>query len=115
MTQPKKKLYLATVPSFTVMFLADEECKDKSARVFAREEWEVNGHRLLCSEVQEITSEQEVPAEWSKYALLWGTNDEITALDFLNGLLDKKDEDEEEEDIDPEWEEYKRLKKKFGA
>jgi hypothetical protein len=108
MTQPKKKLYLATVPSFTVMYLSEDACAERDAVKFAREETLINGHHLDI-EIKEISAKQEVPEEWCEDALLWGTDDEITAIGFLEGWLD-----EEEKEEDPEWEEFMRLKKKFG-
>jgi len=92
----KPKLYLAT-KTITVMFLCDDK-KDsyKEAETFANEECKnIVPERLV---VKEIKSMREIPKEWSGPELLWGTDDEITARDFIK---------------DPEYEEYKRLKEKF--
>lgn len=47
--------------------------------------------------IQEITSQEDVPKDWRE-ASLWGIDDELNALQFLE---------------DPEYMEYLRLKKKF--
>lgn len=105
---PKKKLYLATTPSFTTMFLAHEHDKKDLAEEFIREEWETNGDREAPLKIKEITSAHQVPKAWRKEAFLWGTETELTALQFLDGWLD-----EQEEELDPDWEQYLKLKKKF--
>src|SRR5690349_17295513 len=108
LSPPKKKLYLATIPSFTTMFLAHEHNKKDAANEFIREEWETNGDRVYPLKIKEIVSANQVPKAWRKNAMLWGTDTELTALQFLDGWLD-----EQEEGPDPDWEQYMKLKKKF--
>lgn len=92
----RPKLYLAT-KEVTAMFLCyDESSLMKNANKFlAEEERNMVPGRVSVKEIKLI---DEIPAEWRKGGLLWGTDEEITPEDFLQ---------------DPEYLEYLRLKAKF--
>lgn len=97
----KLKLYYAS-KGIDVMFLSDADTASRlesDAIRFLKEE-EKNWIRPSTS-VKEITKARDVPENWRE-AFVWGTDDEISPLQFLN---DPKN--------DPEYETYLRLKQKF--
>lgn len=79
-----KKLYLAKQTN-TVMFVSDLDDPNfltGRAKLFLKEE-EKNCASVPI-DVQEVTSLEQIPNEWSHDNLLWGTDEEITAHGFLN-------------------------------
>lgn len=85
-----------------VLFLSDTDCKtslQKDAKNFFKEE-EKN---MVSDEIEivELTHPDHVPEAWMGEALLWGTDEEITAVGFLSRSKD------------PEYERYLELKKEF--
>ena len=108
-----KKLYLATktiLPAVKeVMFLYDDEdgfeylsLREAAKRYFEEEDRNHAPYNKETVSLKEITLVEDIPKEWRECALLWGTNDEITATGFLT-----------QQNSDPEYQEYLRLKEKF--
>jgi hypothetical protein len=97
------KLYLSTI---SIMFASNDANKKHDAIIYFRENTQWHSYRDACDSVKEITSQQEVPEEW-RHALIYGTEDEITPLDFL-------EKQQSQQSIDsPEYQEYLRLKEKY--
>ena len=91
----KTKMYLATKKVDVMFLLEPEENLEKEAKYFLNlEEKNVVPGRIT---IKEITSIDDVPADW-RDSNLWGTGSDITPLEFLQ---------------DPEYAEYLRLKEKF--
>jgi len=96
----KRKLYIAT-KNVTTMFLSNKTDMDleKEARGFLSEEETVTIPKTLT--INEVTCRRDIPDDWRGFALLWGTDNEITASDFLS------------QEEDPEYIQYLQLKKKY--
>lgn len=101
-----KKLYLATI-NFNTIFVSTEADQKSGAKRYAEEEFSWNGLKetLKRVEVKEIACVQEIPQEWSDGALIWGTEEEITAANWLDQNQPKQS--------DSEFQEYLRLKAKY--
>lgn len=92
-----KKLYLAT-KTITAMFVSNAEDNGVNASRFIAEEEKNKFAKHI--EVKEIAANQEIPKEWRNGALLWGTEDEISAEDWIS-------------ELGQEYQEYLRLKAKY--
>lgn len=98
-----KKLYQALAQQ-EVLFLSsttESSLLQEEGEKWFREQ-EAYGPFKNKTSVSEIVSFNEVPTDWRKSGtLLWGTNEEITAEQFL------------QQKYDPDYQEYLRLKEKF--
>lgn len=104
----QQKMYVVKA-NITTMFLSDKTDAselDSQARDFLREEMKYNAWGLK-PEVTEATSKDQIPEEWKGYALLWGTDDEITPCEFLNLSAEEVKKDMEE------FNTYLKLKAKY--
>jgi hypothetical protein len=105
------KMYMAT-RTYTTMFLCDEKVLVKEyAKDFLDEEIDQLKHYgapdQYKTEVKEVKSVKDIPKEWQGDALLWGTDSELTAKQWLNG-------ERSDEELSPEYQEYLRLKEIYG-
>ena len=124
----KEKMYLIQ-KTINTMFVSSSDNMDKVRKEglsYLEEEIECNGiEPSFAKEHQkaqliEITTEEQIPEIWNGYCLLWGTEDEITPIDFLQSpknneeeynkylMLKNKMETSEEHKL------YLQLKEKYG-
>lgn len=97
---PVKRLYVAT-KTYEVVFVSESGLAGvkSEAEEFMEEQ---NKTFEPPVEVKEITSKEEIPADWREdYTLIWGSDEEMNAAQFLEGKGTS------------EYQEYLRLKAKF--
>jgi hypothetical protein len=93
------RLYHVIRSMSETLFLSDStgDALKREAESFLAQE-----HRNKSDiKILEIVSEDQIPSSWSKNALLWNVEEEITAQDFLK-------------ERSVEYKEYLRLKAKYG-
>lgn len=101
-----KRLYIAT-RTHEVVFISSEKGKTSvkdEAEGYLEEQDKYFDPPVV---VKEITSKAEIPEGWQEdHALIWGSDDELTAEQFLDSQRSAKTKEE--------YEEFLRLKAKFG-
>jgi len=97
----KSDLYLAT-KTIKVMFLCPSNYSTQSVLKEANHFADEEGKNIVDGriKIEKITKIEDIPEEWRGDAYIWGTDEEMTATDFLG-------------QEDDEYQEYLRLKKKY--
>lgn len=92
------KLYHAIRPSIETMFVSGKtgDSLEKEAQYFLDEEKRVSNKQSYPVKLIEVTSIFDIPESW-RNGLLWNVDGELTAQQYLT-----------------EYQEYLRLKAKFG-
>ena len=104
----KTKLYAAT-RMHTTLLLCDNKSllKDIAAESLNEEYDLIRPNFKFPMVIKEIKSVKDIPKDWASSALLWGTEADLTAKQWLNGECS-------EEENDPQYQEYLRLKEIYG-